>query len=226
MAKRSSIKKADMDMAYNIRRMEIMRLRRNAKTRIKASESEGWRNLLSQVDMSIPMSLKEFKKLDNVSKQKTLGEIQTRAKEFRETMSKKTASLRGVKQMAKDIIEGRDISSVKVEGLRLNDAIKVIQTSINENIAGWQKHDEVKNLIDEIDDDTTLTEEDKKYLRKWIKEKLKGEVFDYGAVYTYTIEELKKKKDSIVEELRKANMSVNSVPQESITIRLDDEGIM
>ena len=227
MAKRrSSIKKADMDMAYNIRRMEIMRLRRTAKSRIKASEQKGWANLLSQMDMSIPMSLKEFKKLSNTEKQQTLGDIQDRAKEFRDTMKKRTASLRGVKQMAKDIIEGKDTSTLKVEGLRLNDALRVIQTAINENIAGWQSHDEVRRLIDDINDDDTLTDDDKKYIKKWIREKLKGEVFEYDGVYTYTLEELKKKKDSLIEELRKANAAAMSVPQETITINLDNEGIM
>ena len=228
MAKRrSSIKKADMDMSYNIRRMEIMRLRKNAKSRIKASEQKGWANLLSQMDMSIPMSLKEFKKLSNTEKRQILGETQDRAKELRNAMKKRTASLRGVRQMANDIIEGRDVgTNVNVEGLKLSDAIKVIQAAFNAKIDKWQAHDEVRQIMNEIDNDSTLTTEEKNDIKKWIREKLRGEVFDYGAVYTYSMEELRKMKNTIVEELKQANLYINSIPQETITINLDDEGIM
>ena len=186
---------SSMDKEYEAYRKEVMRLRNIAKKRIERSSTQGFDNILMQMDRRIPMSNAEFRSLSKEEKAIELNKIKSRTKDMWDFMDLSTSTVGGFKGMIDNIIKTGRLGIMKFEGLQglnYSDAFKVIQSRIEANLAGMTALDKTQRLFDEIDADPELTDDDKRDIKKYIRALLEGEYFDYDQAYYYTVDEIKR----------------------------------
>lgn len=184
-----------LQQEYDMYRHEVMRMNTIAKKRIQRSKEQGFTNILLETDRRKPMTTNEFSKLSKEEKEVQLKLIKDRTVSMWNYMDLPTSSIGGYKDMIKEAYKNKGIGNIKfdfVSGMSESDAFKVIQSRIEKDIEGLTSHYKTQQLFDEIDADTTLTAEEKKDIKTYIRSLLKGEYFDYDQAYFYTIDEIKK----------------------------------
>lgn len=170
-------------------RKEMMRLRSIADKRIERSTEAGFDNILIGIDRTKPMTNKELKSLPKQKQRKELDKLRENVTELQKAMEKQLSSLSGTKEYL-TATKGIDFSTP------LTSAEKTIISTFktNNNFADLQKHIDVQELIDAIDARTDLSDDEKADLKKFIRQKLEGEILDYdAAIPGMSIEELLEK---------------------------------
>ena len=204
---------SSMDKEYEAYRKEVMRMRDIAKKRIERSSTQGFDNILMQMDRRIPMSNAEFRGLSKEEKAIELKKIKSRTKDMWDFMDLSTSTVGGFKGMIDNIIKTGRLGIMKFEGLNglsYSDAFKYVQSRIEANLAGMTALDKTQRLFDEIDADPELTDDDKRDIKKYIRALLEGEYFDYDQAYYYTVDEIKRMLPDIKLKLANVRLQIDN----------------
>lgn len=200
---------------YKALRAEVSRMQSAAKKRIARSHAAGFVNLLENIDQvkQSYTKVKDFQRLAKKKQQEEIIALREVVTDLQTALDRPFSSLEGMR----DYLE----KFKKVNTRNPNNAEKTIiqafydkfrwsadnnesNLEANKSIQQYEAHLKVEELMDAIDADTTLTDDEKEDLQRFLRQKLMGDKPDYDSqIPGMSIEEILEKYPEYQKYVRK-----------------------
>ena len=161
------------------KRKELQRLRNIYNQRVKRAKAQGLYNAtyLSKInnlavglegDGTDSFPLDKFLEASAERREQMLRKITRRTEALESKLANRMSSVRGIKEIIKRDVLGHYPTTNELSNNRVSTKLQ----SLEGNLEGNFKHEQVKDIMDRIDSLTNLTYEEKETLKKYIRRRL------------------------------------------------------
>ena len=173
-------------------RAEVSRMQSAAKKRIARSHAAGFVNLLENIDQvkQSYITVKDFQKLAKKKQREELIAIREVVTDLQTALDRPFSSLQGMRDYLKNVKKINTSNPTNAEKTMMQAFYDKFRWSgdphesnleANKNIVQYEAHLKVQELMDAIDADTTLSDDEKADLKRFLRQKLIGDKPDYDS---------------------------------------------
>lgn len=190
---------------FKMLRAEVTRMQSAAKKRIARSHEAGFVNLLENIEQvkQSPMKVRDFQKLSKKEQREEIIAMRGVITDLETVLNRTLSSLQGMRDYLENVMKintsnpnnaEKTMIQAFYDRFRWSDDPHKSNLEANKNIVQYEAHLKVQELMDAIDADTTLSDDEKADLKRFLRQKLMGDKPDYDSqIPGMSIEEILEK---------------------------------